>query len=96
MYQRSYSIALCLNRGRSIWSRFYPEAHPPRKRSKGCTSEHHPTPKHATPLRLLDQIYTEARVLQDGATDTHYEVFVLEGGFSDFQQLFRVSGFVNY
>lgn len=30
-------------------------------------------------------------MLQEGATDIEYEVFVLEGGFADFQQLFRVS-----
>ena len=42
------------------------------------------------------QIYTEARLLQEGGTDIDYEVFVLKGGFVDFQQLFRVSGFVDY
>ncbi|KAF9643280.1 Rhodanese-like protein [Thelephora ganbajun] len=35
------------------------------------------------------RIYTEARLLQEGVTDIEYEVFVLKGGFSDFQQLFR-------
>lgn len=34
--------------------------------------------------------------MQEGATDIEYEVFVLEGGFADFQQLFRVNGYVNY
>ena len=46
-------------------------------------------------LRFLGQIYTEARLLQEGAPDIEYEVFVLKGGFADFQQLFRVSEFVN-
>ena len=50
---------------------------------------------HAGSLRLSDQIYTEARLLQEGAADIEYEVFVLKGGFADFQRLFRVSGFVN-
>ena len=66
------------------------------KGSKGCASRYHPMPPHADSLRCLDQIYTEARLLQEGATDIEYEVFVLEGGFSDFQQLFRVCGFLNY
>jgi len=70
---------------------------PPRKRPKGRTSrQSHPTQTSAGSLRFLDQIYTEARLLQEGATDIEYEVFVLKGGFSDFQKLFRVSGFVNY
>jgi hypothetical protein len=29
-------------------------------------------------------------LLQEGAADIDYEVFVLKGGFADFQQLFRV------
>ena len=53
-------------------------------------------PIRAGSLRFLDQIYTEARLLQEGAADIEYEVFVLKGGFADFQQLFRVSGFANY
>lgn len=44
----------------------------------------------------LGQIYTEARLLQEGANDVEYEVVVLKGGFADFQQLFRVSGFLDY
>lgn len=47
-------------------------------------------------LTCLNQIYTEARLLQEGATDVEYEVFVLKGGFADFQRLFRVSGLLNY
>ena len=35
-------------------------------------------------------------MLQEGGADIEYEVFVLKGGFADFQQLFRVSGFVNF
>jgi hypothetical protein len=68
----------------------------PQKRSKGCASGHYPMPPHAGSLIYLDQIYTEARLLQEGAADVEYEVFVLKGGFADFQQLFRVSGFLNY
>lgn len=42
-------------------------------------------------LRDLGQIYSEARLLQEGATDVEYEVYVLKGGFTDFQKLYRVS-----
>ena len=34
-------------------------------------------------------------MLQEGATDADYEVYILKGGFSEFQQLFRVSKLVN-
>ena len=68
---------------------------PTQKRSKGCAGVHYPILVHADPLRLFDQMYTEARVLEEGAADIEYEVFVLKGGFADFQQLFRVSGFVD-
>ena len=68
---------------------------PTQKRSKGCAGGHRPILVQADSLRFFDQIYTEARLLQEGAADIGYEVFVLKGGFADFQQLFRVSGFVN-
>jgi len=35
-------------------------------------------------------------LLQEGAVDNEYDVFILEGGFADFQKLFRVSRFVKY
>lgn len=57
---------------------------------------HHPTPTNLRFTKFIDQIYTEARLLQEGATDIEYEVFVLKGGFADFQQLFKVGGVTNH
>ena len=68
---------------------------PLQKRSKSCTGMHRPQPTHTRPLRPLCQIYTQARLLQEGATDVPYEVYVLEGGFSDFLKLFKVSGSIS-
>jgi rhodanese-related sulfurtransferase len=69
---------------------------PLQKRSEGCTGRHPPTPAQARSLRPLDQMYTQARLLQEGGTDINYEVYVLQGGFADFQRLFKVSKPTNH